>query len=91
MVRATKVNTPVVKSSPGDPHRGGLRRHGLRPRLPRPGEGAESFQGWYPKTFENRSTESALEAAHAFDGGPFGPEYLVRTMESSTHKVTQSP
>ena len=29
----------------------------------------ESFQGWYPKTFEDRSTESALEAAHAFDGG----------------------
>ena len=54
-----------------------------------PGRGYAVFEA---PTFEvTCHNESALEAAHAFDGGPFGQEYLVRSMESSTHKVTQSP
>ena len=56
-------------------------------------EAEESFQGRYPKTFEDRSTESALEAAHAFDEGSVragvsGAIYGV--VDAQGHPITMS-
>ena len=53
----------------------------------------ESFQGWYPKTFEDRSTESALEATHAFDGGSVragGSGAIYGVFDAQGHPITMS-